>query len=669
MIKLFNCFLTKKSENCQFSIKIFIKKLDLAGNILYTYAMKIIIQNANVTLGNKEILENINFEINDGEKIAVIGRNGCGKSTLLRLIMGEIEPDSSESKEEKIKIIGKPTIGELKQISFDDETTTLQDEINKIFKPILKQKEKLELLQKKLEEDPTEKAFDDYVTAEHNYDIMGGYTYLKQYNEAYKKFGFSKEDETKKISEFSGGQKTRIALIKLLFSTPDVLILDEPTNHLDLDAIKWLEDYLIAYKKAVVVVSHDRAFLDRVAKIVYEIENKTAKKYIGNYSAFLETKKKQREAQQAEYDRYTNEVKRLNTLVDRFRYKATKASMAQSKIKAIERMEKVEAPTKEDTSAFHFKLKVDTPSGLEVIRFEKLKYGYNGVSLGELSANLYKGDKVFIVGGNGLGKSTILKTVMGFIPPIAGKIKIGMNVSIGYFDQQTITTSVKNETILDSYLSEFSDLSTEQARTILGAFLFTGEDVFKEIPVLSGGERVRLELAKIFSRKPNLLILDEPTNHMDIAGKIALENILKEYDGTLICVSHDRYFINQLATGIIELKPSQVTYFKNTTYSEYIEKKNKADKPITLDFAMAPEKPAKQNKPNEYKQNKEKVKLLAKLERDIEKHENTIKELKDQYYSPENCSNAELLMELEQKIKTNETELEKLMEEWILVKE
>lgn len=628
--------------------------------------MKIIIKNASVSFGVKEVLSGVDFEINERDKIAIVGRNGCGKTTLLKLICGEVEPDKSSSgeKEAEISISNGAKIGYLEQISFEDENVTLEEEVLKIFSEVLKLKQKLRDLESKMATTPTEKIINEYIATEHNFELKGGYTLEKEYSQAIESFGFSKEERSKKLCEFSGGQKTKIALIKLLFLKPDVLILDEPTNHLDVDAVGWLEEYLTNYPKAVIVVSHDRAFLDRVASIVVEVENKTTHKYIGNYSAFVKEKKEARERQQKEREKYLADVQKLQAVADRFRYKATKASMAQAKLKQIERMEEVLAPEKEDIRPFRFNLKCESESSLDVVKFDKLKFGYN-VPLGELTAKIFKGDRVAIVGGNGLGKSTILKTLMGKIAPLGGKIKFGQNLNIGYFDQQTINLIDSEETVIDSFLTEFPALPTQEARRILGGFLFTQEDVFKSINSLSGGERVRFELAKIFNHNPNFLILDEPTNHLDILGRETLEDILLNFKGTILFVSHDRFFVNKLATGIISLEKMGCEYFANTTYSEYL--KRKPSQIVKEEIAKSEVKePAKDlSAGQKFKQNKELEKKISKLERAIKRTEEEIGELKSQYESPENCSNVELLMQISDDISKKEAELDNLMSEWL----
>lgn len=625
--------------------------------------MKLIINGASVSFGVNEILKDVNFEINEQEKIAIVGRNGSGKTTLLKLITGELDPDVIVGGKMPIEKIGKIDIGYLEQITFNDENITLEEEILKIFEPVIKLKDKLKDLETKLANNPTEKLMNTYIATEHNFELLGGYTFQKSYNMAFKKFGFLEEDKKRKLCEFSGGQKTKIALVKLLFSNPDILVLDEPTNHLDIEAIEWLEEFLAGYKKSVILVSHDREFLDRVATIVCEIENKKITRYVGNYSQFVLLKKEEREKQQKAHQKYVQEVERISKVVDRFRYKATKASMAQSKLKQIERMEEVKAPEKENNLTFHFKLDVKDESATEVLKLDKLVYGYNS-PLGEVSAKIYKGNKIAIVGANGTGKSTLLKTIMGIVPLLGGKIKIGQNVKIGYFDQQAISLFETNETVLENFTSSFPTFSVEEARNLLGAFMFSKEDVFKPLSSLSGGERVRLELAKIFNTHPNFLILDEPTNHLDILSKITLEEMLKNFEGTILFVSHDRYFVKTIANGIISLENGGCEFYKNTTYNEFLTKfKTGVKKPLLPETVQ--DVVQKNKEKSDYLKNKEKQKKLNILEGKIKKAEQQIKELKEAYNAPENCSNIEVLIKLQSEIDVVQVALDELLEEWI----
>lgn len=635
--------------------------------------MRLSLKDISVSFGEKEVLKHINFEVNTKDKVAIIGRNGCGKTTLLKVITGqqEIDGDYLVRKQDKIEKSGKFEMGYLRQIAFDDENETFENEILKVFKNLIELKAKIESFEKDLAGGKRVNEYSKYEELLRQFDILGGYTYLKDYNLAVKKFGFEEKDKSKKLCEFSGGQRTKIALLKLLLGKPDLLILDEPTNHLDITAIEWLEGYLSNYPKAMIVVSHDRAFLDKFVNIVYEIERNQIKKYIGNYSDFAKKKSLDYEKQSKDYQKYIKEKERLQTLADRFRYKATKASMAQSKLKQIDRMEAIEKPEDADNTVFHTKLKPRIESGNDVLLVDNIEIGYSKV-LSKLSFRVMKGDRVGVVGGNGLGKSTLLKSIAGKIPLLGGKLKWGANVEVGYFDQQTTTNNVSCDTVLESFLREFPQEDTQSARNILGSFMFVQDDVFKSLKDLSGGELVRLELCKIFRRQPNVLILDEPTNHMDIVGKEALENILENYEGTLIFVSHDRYFVNKIARSLIVFDNNDTKYVKNTTYKEYEEGLKQLKEMVGQSKQISNQSLQKKDKPNQYLINKEKARNDAKrkkLEKTIDELESEIKVLTDSLLSPENCSDFKKILEIQNLIDEKNVELENLMTQWLSLSE
>ena len=638
----------------------------------YNSCMKIKLNNVSVSFGENTVLKNINFAVNDNDKVALIGRNGCGKSTLIRVITGEQDVDSVSGGENvnSVEKIGSFKIGQIKQIVFDDENESLESEILKAYTNILNVKNQLNELEKILENNSNEKLCEKYTKLCEEYDRIGGYTYKIEYNKALKNFGFSEQDKYKKINEFSGGQRTKIALIKLLLSKPDVLILDEPTNHLDILAIEWLEKYLQDYKKAVIVVSHDRAFLDKFVNVVYEIERGKITRYVGNYTKFVKEKELAYQKQLKEYNAYTQEVSRLQSLVDRFRYKATKASMAQSKIKQIERMEAVEKPESADMRAFSANIVPERESSSLVLRAEDLVIGYTQ-PLATLNFRLNKGDRLGIIGGNGIGKSTLLKTIMEKIPPLGGKLVYGTNLDIGYFDQQTVTSNVVNQTVLDNYIQTFPELNLSQARSDLGAFMFKKEEVFKNLQDLSGGELVRLALCKIFKKHPNFLILDEPTNHLDIVGKEALENMLLRYTGTILFVSHDRYFVNKLASSLIKFENGKAEFIKST-YQELKEQEALAqqEKPApNAENLLNDIKEIQDDKPkvNDYLLQKEKARndaLAKKLERDIKALEAEIANLQIKFQNPDICSDFKKLMEIETEIVNRQTKIDNLTERW-----
>lgn len=528
------------------------------------------ISNGAVAFGDDVILHSIDFEIRNTEKIAIVGRNGCGKTTLLKLISGEVEMEKLDSDESAfIAKAGNPEIGYLKQIAFDDPDVTLEQEVRKCFVKMDERKAELARAAAELEHDYSYEKVARYTAMEEAFKDDGGYYYEKEYEVMIRKFGFSDDERKKPIRDFSGGQQTKIAFIKLLLSKPDILLLDEPTNHLDVTTIEWLEGYLKSYPKAVVVVSHDRMFLDNVVDVVYEIEYGTARRYPGNYTNFIARKKENYDKQMKDHIAQQKEIERLQRMVTRFKGKPTKTAMAQSKQKAIDRMVIIEAPDKYDNKTFHANFQPEKETGNDVLYTSELAIGYDH-PLSVVSLDLKRGEKLGILGGNGLGKSTFLKTIVGKIPALSGEYRFGTNVQIGYFDQQ-MAMYTSNKTVLDDFWDEYPNLTETEARNALGAFLFSGEDVFKNVNMLSGGEKVRLALCKILKTRPNVLVLDEPTNHMDIVGKETLESMLKDYKGTLIFVSHDRYFVKKVATQLLVFEDGTTNLYQ-FGYEQYQEK-------------------------------------------------------------------------------------------------
>lgn len=531
------------------------------------------ISNGAVAFGDDVILHSIDFEIRNTEKIAIVGRNGCGKTTLLKLISGEAQMEKLDSDESAfIAKAGNPEIGYLKQIAFDDPDVTLEQEVRKCFVKMDERKAELARAAAELEHDYSDEKVARYTAMEEAFKDDGGYYYEKEYEVMIRKFGFSDDERKKPIRDFSGGQQTKIAFIKLLLSKPDILLLDEPTNHLDVTTIEWLEGYLKSYPKAVVVVSHDRMFLDNVVDVVYEIEYGTARRYPGNYTNFIARKKENYDKQMKDHIAQQKEIERLQRMVTRFKGKPTKTSMAQSKQKAIDRMVIIEAPDKYDNKTFHANFQPEKETGNDVLYTSELAIGYDH-PLSVVSLDLKRGEKLGILGGNGLGKSTFLKTIVGKIPALSGEYRFGTNVQIGYFDQQ-MAMYTSSKTVLDDFWDEYPNLTETEARNALGAFLFSGEDVFKNVNMLSGGEKVRLALCKILKTRPNVLVLDEPTNHMDIVGKETLESMLKDYKGTLIFVSHDRYFVKKVATQLLVFEDGTTNLYQ-FGYEQYQEKLDK----------------------------------------------------------------------------------------------
>ena len=652
------------------------------------------IANGCVRFGADTILEHINFEIRNTEKIAVVGRNGCGKTTLLRLIAGEVELSKRDSDEDIfIAKAGKPTIGYLKQVAFEDENITVEEEIRKVFAPVLSLQEKMEQALLEVEREASEENVKRYSALQERFEAMGGYHYDREFDGLFYSFGFRDEDRSRRMAEFSGGQRSKIAFIKLLLSKPDIMLLDEPTNHLDMAAVEWLEQYLKNYNRAVVVVSHDRMFLDNVADVVYEIEYGTAKRYPGNYSHFVETKQADYEKQLKDYTLQQQEIKRLETLVERFKNKPTKVAMTRSKKKAIEHMDKIENPMAADVRTFQKSLKPALESGKEVLSVRNLEVGYD-VPLARISFELKRGEKIAVVGDNGTGKSTLLKTLVGRLPALGGEFGFGVNVQTGYFDQESAQYASTKDVLTD-FWDEFPDLTQTEARSALGAFLFTQDDVFRQVKLLSGGEKARLALCKIFQRRPNLLILDEPTNHMDIVGKETLENLLKAYEGTVLFVSHDRYFVRRVADKLLELRAEGAAFypFGYDQYAEERAKRREDGEDKKAAFRILPDRSGEpvgratapggstaaasggstaaasgnsgKNYFNPGKEQAKRERRLAKLEERIASCEQKIAGLKEQWASPKLAADYVRLNELQQEIDAAEEELEGLMEEYL----
>ena len=617
--------------------------------------MKYQIINGAITFGNNTILEEINFTINKSDRIAIVGRNGSGKTSLLKSLVDNDMLESGIGLDDlRIVKIGKPSIGYQEQHAFSNLDVTLLDEILKVYKDITNLENKIKKLEDKMISNATSETILEYTDCIERYKLIGGYSYKKEYEVALNKFGFSSEDKMKKLSEFSGGQRTKISFLKLLLSKPDILLLDEPTNHLDIVTVEWLEEYLSNYPKALVVISHDRMFLDKIVNKVYEIEYATLTLYKGNYSSYELQKKLNYEKQLADYEFQQKEIKRLQDIADRFRYKPSKASMAMSKLRKIEQMTIIAKPDHADTRNWNFLLKVDDYSSNNVLSVKDLVIGYQKIPLEKVSFNLYKGQKLAIIGENGKGKSTLIKTLMGIIPKISGKFTYGYNVNKEYFDQQMEFLNDEN-TVFDEYLQAFPTEDSQQVRNILGTFMFSGEDVFKKIKVLSGGEKVRLQLCKILRKSPNLLILDEPTNHLDIFSKEKLESLLTEYNGTVLFVSHDRYFINKVADSLLVFENDEVVYFDGK-YDEYVNQK----KSIVIDTAKAKDKKIskKEAKP------KTTFAIMKKLEREIDKKENKRKELETKLFDKEIYTNITKVNEINDMIENLTKEIENLYDEW-----
>lgn len=538
--------------------------------------MRYQIRHALVQYGGETILKDANFEVRDNEKIAVVGRNGCGKTTLLKLIAGDITMSNLDSDEEcGITMAGKQEIGFLRQVNFEDRNVTVEEEIKKIFAPVFACEKRMSELEEEMKTCGSPALLSEYDGLQRQMEAMRGYSWQQDMQIMFQRFGFALEDLERPIGSFSGGQQTKVAFIKLLLHRPDIMLLDEPTNHLDLPTIEWLEGYLKNYDKAVVIVSHDRMFLDRVIDVTYEIEYHEVKRYPGGYTAFMKQKEEALAKQEKDYEEQQKEIKRLTEWIEKWKNTPSKVAATHSKRMAIEHMVKIEKPRRFDTKAFHARYTPRTESYTNVVQAKELAIGYDHV-LSRVSFLLQKKERLAVIGENGKGKSTLLKTLIGELPSLGGEFKIGQNVEWGYFDQQkaVLDDADPQQTVLDNFWEEYPGYMREEVRSALGGFLFSGEDVMKKMGQLSGGEKVRLSLCKMLQTRPNLLILDEPTNHMDIIGKEALEKMLNEYEGTVLFVSHDRYFISRIATGILEFSQSQVKQYK-MNYEDYLAEKQK----------------------------------------------------------------------------------------------
>ena len=536
------------------------------------------IKDGTVSAGGQTILSHVDFYIKEKEKIAVVGKNGAGKTTLLRLLAGELTPDRDDSRgsygRSHDMVTGAITAGsdldgiakrtqrvKKKKTSGNPETGITMS--RNITIDMLRQADKsnldLTIEQILLEACPDK---DTYSKERFDYEM--------EYDRLFTGFGFEKEQKSRTLGSFSGGEQTKISLIKLLLKKPDLLLLDEPTNHLDMKTVEWLEDYLINYPKAVVIVSHDRAFLDAVATGVYELENGSLHRYAGNYTQYRQQKLKNLQIQRKAYERQQAEIAHNNELIDKFKHKPKKAAFARSRKTMLARMKLIEKPVEDEAHIFTGNIEPQFPGGKWVYEAKKLKIGYDGRALLELSLRIRRGQKIAVIGDNGIGKATFLKTVAGLIPPIKGTSQLGSNLLVGYFDQQSALID-SDKTVRDHFHELFPALVEKDLRKTLGMYLFGGANASKRISSLSGGEKSRLVLAELLTGRPNLMILDEPTNHMDIPAKETLESAFKAYTGTMLFVSHDRYFIKQVADAILVFENDKVMYYP-FGYDHYISR-------------------------------------------------------------------------------------------------
>lgn len=624
------------------------------------------ITNGQVAYGATTVLSEVNFEIREKEKIALVGRNGSGKTTLLKVLTGEVELSDGTGEEKFSVAKGRDVVvGYMRQNAFEREDITLLDEVKKAYATVLDLERRVEQARLAMERESSSEAVAKFSSLSDAFEREGGYLYKKEYETGIKKFGFSESDKHKPLSEFSGGQKTKIALLKLVLSKPDVLLLDEPTNHLDVEAVEWLQDYVKNYRKSAVIVSHDRMFLDRTADVVYEIEYGVTHRYPGNYTNFTEVKRVEYEKQLKDHDAQRKEIERLNRIVERFRYKPTKASMAMSKLKQIERMKLVDAPNRYDLRTFHADFQPED-TGVEImLNTRELAVGYDK-PLASVNLEIKRGQKLAVIGKNGIGKSTLLKTLAGVLPKLSGTMAYGVRTKLAYFDQQ-IAQRTSTKTVFDDFYDEFPRLNETAVRTALGAFGFTGEDVFKKVSDLSGGEKVKLQFCKMLRRKPNFLLLDEPTNHLDIVGKETLEDMLRAYSGTVIFVSHDRYFVKRVCDSIMDFGEDGVRLYK-MGYEDYLVKRDEYKAEIATSVA----KPCKVDKPKGYNPGKERDKRLARMKRIetlLSAVEARIDELNAELVKPEVYADYVAVQKVETELADLNAEQEALMEEYFALEE
>lgn len=628
-------------------------------------------KNISKSYGIDEILKDVTVSVNEGDKVGIIGANGEGKSTLFKILSKQIPYDDGEVFIDKNKTLGY--LSQHLDLEFDN---TIYDEMLTVFSDLIALENKLSDLEIKMNEPYNEenaeyhnKIFKDYTTAQELYSHRGGYTYKGEISRVLKGLGFLENDFDKEISKLSGGQKTRVALCKLLLLSPEILLLDEPTNHLDLEAIEWLEENLKNYKGTVLIVSHDRFFLDAVTNRTFQVINGHVNCYNAPYTKYLELRKKDYDAQLKAFNLQQAEIKRQEAIIEKFRSfnreKSIKA--AESRQKALDKMEKLDAPDAEkDASKISFEANVK--SGFDVLHIENLSKSFGDKHLfSNFSLDLKRGEKIALIGENGRGKTTLFKIIMDKIKPDSGVKVLGANVEVGYYDQEQSNLSL-DKTILDEVWDDFPYLTTSKLRTALGSFLFTGDDVFKTIDKLSGGEKCRINLLKLMLSKPNLLLLDEPTNHLDIPSREALEEAILSYDGTLIVISHDRYFLNKVIHKIVELEEDGSSEYLGN-YSYYVEKKKnptrfEAYEDLANGKTKTQIKEEKKKQKNLQKEEKAKLQKIKKTEEDIAKSEEALEKLQESLCLEEIYSNPEESIRVNKEIKELEAHIEELYAIW-----
>jgi ATP-binding cassette subfamily F protein 3 len=626
----------------------------------------------NKYFGADLILSNIKLEVQSRDRIALVGRNGAGKSTLLKIIAGQLSYESGDMIKPKGVEIGylAQNTGLASELSIWDEMLTVFNHLRQMEKDLRRLEEKM--ANPNIFDQPAEyeRILKEYDLLQVEFKERGGYQYESDIRSVLHGLHFHDFDYSTTISTLSGGQKTRLALAKLLLSKPDILILDEPTNHLDIETLTWLEQYLQSYSGAILIVSHDRYFLDKVVNQVYEISRHQITKFTGNYSYYLDRKAENYERDMKQYEKQQEEVAKLQDFIQKNLARASTTKRAQSRRKQLERMELMDRPLGDEKSAtFHFD--IEKQSGNEVLNIRDLAIGYEEqIVTKQITMRLTRGDSIALVGPNGIGKSTLLKTIMNMLKPFAGSIDLGSNVAIGYYDQEQAKLT-SNKRVLNELWDDYPLKSEKEIRTVLGNFLFSGDDVLKTVSTLSGGEKARLALAKLMMEKANFLILDEPTNHLDLDSKEVLENALVDYPGTILFVSHDRYFINRIATKVIEMGKTGATEYLGD-YDYYVEKKLEQEelKALEMPKDLKQVVHAKQDKTN-YQQDKEAKKLerqrkrrLEEIETSIQAIEEKIEEYEQQLCDPDVFKDHEKVQAINQENEKAKADLERLMDEW-----
>ena len=617
-----------------------------------------------------EIFSNVKMEINDKDRVAIVGRNGAGKSTLLKIISGELSFDSGERTVSK-----NMTIGYLSQEFIVREDLSIYEEMITCFDEIISLEADLEKLSYELTPENIENdsgLLDRFDRLQNEVLTHKDYHYKSKIESVLYGLDFTKDVFDKKISTFSGGEKTRLSMAKLLLSEPDLLILDEPTNHLDMENVAWLENYLSSYNGAIVIVSHDRYFLDKVVNVVYNLEFGKLKKYVGNYSKFLKQYEEDYEKQLKEFTSQQKDIKRLEEFVQKNIARASTSKMAKSRQKVLDKMELIDNPKKDDKAA-NIEFNIKEQSGRDVLMIDNLKVGYDGKQVGNAyNFSVYKGDRIAIVGRNGIGKSTLIKTIAKKQNAIGGSVHYGSKVSLGYYDQKQAEFE-SSKTILNELWDEYPLMKEAEVRTVLGRFLFRGDSVLKIVRDLSGGEKARLQLAKLMLEKNNLLVLDEPTNHLDITSKQVLEDALENYEGTIVFVSHDRYFINKIANKVLDITGDDYNiYLGNYDYylekreQELIAKKLKEEKTDEVQEKVA----------NHYVLGKEEKKRIRKLERTreellekIESLEEKVSLVNNELTKEEVYTDAIKVQEYNEELRSLNQEIEDLNNTWLEIEE